>query len=239
MNNTVLITGSTGGLGCVITKNLLARKYSVKGVSSNNSKKIVDFTNLAAQNNVSYDHMFCNLSTSSLPETSYENVNHVILCHGKNFIFDISTLQLQTLEESMRINFYSSFIITQQLVNTWLKADPTIDRSVSYISSVATKGGAPSEVAYHAAKRAMESAMLSFTRQYSAHNIRFNVISPGIINTPMGMEVVNKRPDILERIPLKRMTSAEQIANLVVLLLESNTITGQNFHVNGGRFTTI
>jgi 3-oxoacyl-[acyl-carrier protein] reductase len=46
----------------------------------------------------------------------------------------------------------------------------------------------------------------------------------------------NQRDQILEKIPMKRFGEPAEIANLVYFLSgdQSNYITGQNFHINGG-----
>ena len=46
----------------------------------------------------------------------------------------------------------------------------------------------------------------------------------------------NQKNNILEKIPMKRFGTPDEIANLVYFLStdDSNYITGQNIHVNGG-----
>ena len=63
------------------------------------------------------------------------------------------------------------------------------------------------------------------------------LISPGFIISPMTEKLNEKQKNIiLEKIPMKRFGIPDEIANLVYFLSneESNYITGQNFHINGG-----
>ena len=86
-----------------------------------------------------------------------------------------------------------------------------IAQSPTLILSESPRTASPTEIPYHSAKRAMESAMKSFFREYSSKNIRFNVISPGLMNTPMGQAVLKIRPNEVDKIPLGRLIRTKDI----------------------------
>ena len=77
----------------------------------------------------------------------------------------------------------------------------------------------------------------SLAMEVGQRNIRINIIAPGFIQTPMTDKLQDKQVNyILDKIPLKKLGSPVDIANIVAFLSsdEALYITGQTFHVNGG-----
>ena len=72
------------------------------------------------------------------------------------------------------------------------------------------------------------------------NNIRVNAVGPGSIDTEM-MAGVNANPEamakVMSRTPLKRVGTAEEIANTVAFLAsdKASYITGETIYVDGGR----
>ena len=71
----------------------------------------------------------------------------------------------------------------------------------------------------------------------ASRNIRVNAIAPGFIETSM-TDILKEeiKEEISKNIPLKRMGTAEDVANAVKFLVseESSYITGQVIQVDGG-----
>ena len=64
-----------------------------------------------------------------------------------------------------------------------------------------------------------------------------HLIAPGFIESPMTNKLnENQKNKIMEKIPMKKFGSPDDIANLALFLSShlSSYITGQTFHVNGG-----
>ena len=95
---------------------------------------------------------------------------------------------------------------------------------------------------------ASKGAILSLTREWAAellpYSIRVNAVVPAEVMTPLYQQWLSKCSDpeeklkaIVAKIPLgKRMTTAEEIAAMVVFLLSSKAshITGQHLYIDGG-----
>jgi len=233
--NYVLVTGATGGLGSVTVMKLLDKGYDVIGLSVNYKDVVDELAEYALKVGQSYTHKTMDL-TKELPSLDIiMDASHLVITHGVNFNEDILSLKRGTIETSMNINFISAFEVSQIMIKKWLEFSKNEDNSITYISSVASQCSSPDEVAYHSAKRAMESAMRSFTRAFSNETIRFNVISPGLMDTAMGKKTAEVRPDVLDRIPLKLLTTTDEVAEMVIRSIESKALTGQNIQINAGR----
>ena len=105
------------------------------------------------------------------------------------------------------------------------------------ISSVVALTGNSGQANYTASKSAMISMYKSLAQEVAKRNIRLNIIAPGFIKSPMTDKLTESQVNnILSKIPLNKLGSPEDIANMAVFLSsdEASYITGQTFHINGG-----
>lgn len=92
---------------------------------------------------------------------------------------------------------------------------------------------------YCSAKAGLEMLTKSLARDL-APQIRVNGVSPGAILWAEHDTDPEKQTELLEKVPLKRMGSPEDIAKTVRFLVEEGTyITGQIIAVDGGRSVVI
>lgn len=116
--------------------------------------------------------------------------------------------------------------------------------SIVNLSSVLATHPAPtyfSTHAYAAAKSAIIGLSTAIAAYYAKHQIRVNVISPGLVETPMSTRA-SQNENIMKYIKSKqpldggRIGNANDVTSLAALLLSDQTsfITGQNIAVDGG-----
>jgi 3-oxoacyl-[acyl-carrier protein] reductase len=113
--------------------------------------------------------------------------------------------------------------------------------AVVNVSSVAGISGVGSSVAYAASKGALNTMTLSLARAL-APLIRVNAVCPGYIDTPWftkgrGVEGAAKvRDAVIAKVPLKRASSAEDVANVVCFLAlpQSGNMTGEIVRIDAG-----
>jgi NAD(P)-dependent dehydrogenase (short-subunit alcohol dehydrogenase family) len=113
--------------------------------------------------------------------------------------------------------------------------------SVVNVSSVAGISGIGSSVAYAASKGALNTMTLSLARAL-APLIRVNAVCPGYIDTPWftkgrGVEGAAKvRDAVIAKVPLKRASTAEDVAALVCFLAtsQSGNMTGEVVRMDAG-----
>ena len=137
-------------------------------------------------------------------------------------------------EEVMRVNYFSPFEIVQQCIPYMISQK--FGRIIN-IGSIWIDLAKQKRAAYSASKHALHSLTKSLTAEYAKYNILSNTISPGFIETDLTYQN-NTKEDIerlVSNIPIGRMGTTEEVANLVYDLSISNTfISGQNIIIDGG-----
>lgn len=115
-------------------------------------------------------------------------------------------------------------------------------------SSISGRHGRATQVPYAASKAAIISVTQSAALAFARYNINVNAVCPGVIPTPMWEQIDRDRSRIsglapgqslkafIERIPLKRAGSVEEVAGAVAFLCspDSDYMTGQTLNVDGG-----
>lgn len=109
------------------------------------------------------------------------------------------------------------------------------------ISSDAGRVGSSGETVYSGAKGAVIAFSKALAREVARHNIRVNVVAPGITDTPLLQQIIQAGNEklidaIVRSTPLRRMARPEEVAEAVVFLASDRAsfITGQTLSVSGG-----
>ena len=111
--------------------------------------------------------------------------------------------------------------------------------SIINTSSIYGLVGSPGSTAYHAAKGAIRIFSKAAAIQYAPDGIRVNSVHPGFMRTPMTRpryEDPVRHTELLERIPMGRMGTADEIAYGMLYLAsdESAFVTGSELVIDGG-----
>lgn len=110
------------------------------------------------------------------------------------------------------------------------------------ISSDTGRVGSFGEAIYASSKAAIMAFSKTLAREHARDNIRVNVVSPGLCDTPLIDEMKEDEftakilSSIVNFIPMKRLGQPEEIAPTVVFLASdaASYITGQVVSINGG-----
>lgn len=116
------------------------------------------------------------------------------------------------------------------------------------LASVAASVGISDRFAYSMTKGAMVGMTLSVAKDYVAHNVRCNCISPGRVHTPfvdgfLKKSYPGKEAEMFEKLsktqPIGRMGTPDEIAQLALYLCsdEASFITGSDYPIDGGFIT--
>jgi 2-dehydro-3-deoxy-L-rhamnonate dehydrogenase (NAD+) len=106
------------------------------------------------------------------------------------------------------------------------------------VASIAGKEGNPMAAAYSASKAAVIALTKAIGKDLARTGVVVNCVAPAVIETPILESVSQEHIDyMVERIPMGRMGSAEEVAALVCWLAseECSFSTGATYDISGGR----
>jgi 2-keto-3-deoxy-L-fuconate dehydrogenase len=166
-----------------------------------------------------------------------------ILFNCAGFVHNGSLLESNEEEWdfAMDLNAKSMYRMTKAFLPAMIAAGGgSIINTCSVASSVK---GIVNRCIYSVSKAAVAGLTKSVAADYVGQGIRCNAIAPGTIDTPsLGDRInaaddpVQQRIDFIDRQPMKRLGSAQEVANLVLFLAsdDSSFCTGQIYLVDGG-----
>jgi 3-oxoacyl-[acyl-carrier protein] reductase len=136
----------------------------------------------------------------------------------------------EDFDRTIAVNLKSAFLCTQAVLphmraRRWGR--------IINISSIGARLGAASvSVAYGAAKAGLEGLTRAYALRLAPEGVMVNAVAPGLIDTEMGKPLIEA--GVAARIPVCRVGTGDEIAQVVLLLVQDAYITGQTFAVNGG-----
>lgn len=137
-------------------------------------------------------------------------------------------------DEVIDANLKSVFNFTKHAAKLMLKQK---SGSIINLTSIVGEKGQAGQANYAASKAGIIGFTKSVADEFGSRSIRCNAIAPGFIETDM-TSVLNEQvqKSILEKIPMKRMGTAEEVANAALFLASdlSQYVTGQVLSVCGG-----
>lgn len=159
-----------------------------------------------------------------------------VLVNNAGIIRDGLFMRMSTkdIEEVIGVNLLGTFYITRCVAPYMIKQ--RVGRIIN-ISSVVGVCGNAGQANYAASKAGIIGLTKSLAKELASRNILVNAVAPGFIATDMTDGLSDKvKEGIHAQIPLKRMGTAKEVANVVKFLVseDSSYITGQVIHIDGG-----
>ena len=137
--------------------------------------------------------------------------------------------------EVINVNLNSVFNMTKQVIRPMMKAKRG---SIVNMSSIIGMRGNAGQTSYAASKAGIIGFTKSVALELGSRNIRCNAIAPGFVETDMThyLKEGDAAKAFLDKIPLGRFGSSEEIANTTLFLASdlSSYVTGQVLSVCGG-----
>lgn len=225
MNKNILIIGGTSGIGKALVELL---QDSNQLFVANRTSEGLDMEKVTY---IPFDATSDVLDTTQLPD----QLDGFVYCPGSINLRPFKGLKPETFQKDFEINVLGAVKSLQVVLKNLLQSPQA---SLVFFSTVAVQTGMPFHASVAAAKGAIEGLTKSLAAEY-APKFRVNAIAPSLTKTPLADKFLNNETKLEkanERHPLKFVGSAKDLANSAKFLLsdESNWMTGQILHVDGG-----
>lgn len=252
-NTSLVVIGGTTGLGLSASLSFMRAGASVVAVGRNEenvSKAQAEMEKIAPERGHAMAGDAIDPTTSSNAITaciekfgSFEGLYHVAGGSGRRFgDGPLHEITVEGIDKTLDLNLKSLLLSNRAAVQTFLERKT--GGSVLNMGSVLGYSPSPRYFSTHV-YAAAKAAIIGFTKAtaayYAADNIRFNVIAPALVETPMAQRAAND--DVIQNFiktkqPLDggRIGCPEDLDGLAVYLLsqQSRFVTGQVIAVDGG-----
>ncbi len=237
-----LVTGASRGIGRAILHELARRGVRVIGTatSEQGGRDIAD--GLVAAGLEGEGLMLDvtdGVQVDAVVEGLIERYGRIdILVNNAGITRDNLLVRMKDAEwaDIVETNLTSVFRLSRAVLRPMMKA--RYGRIISIASVVGVSGNA-GQTNYAAAKAGIIGFSKSLAQEVGSRNITVNCVAPGFIDTDMTRALPEaQRQKLLERIPLGRLGTPEDVAHAVAYLASdaAGYITGATLHVNGGMY---
>ncbi|EER38101.1 3-ketoacyl-acyl carrier protein reductase [Histoplasma capsulatum H143] len=143
-------------------------------------------------------------------------------------IWDIS---LEEFDYTLNVNLRASFILVKGVVERM--KEQRWGRIV-FMSSIAGYGGGINGCHYAASKGGMTGMMKNLSTRLAEYNISVNDVAPAMIGETGMIPNAQAIPEVAAGIPLGRLGTPEEVANVVEMCVQTGYLTGQSVLLAGG-----
>jgi NAD(P)-dependent dehydrogenase (short-subunit alcohol dehydrogenase family) len=147
----------------------------------------------------------------------------------------------EEIQRVLDVNVRGVLLLTVAVLPAMLAAG---SGSIVSLSSISGVRGTPRRAVYATSKAAIDGMTRALAMEYGPRGIRANAVAPGVVPTALWVENLAKpgvTDAVLATIPIRRLTEAEEIADVVTFLASdaSRAITGETISADGGMHATL
>jgi NAD(P)-dependent dehydrogenase (short-subunit alcohol dehydrogenase family) len=240
----ILITGASKGIGFAIAKSMLAEGARLV-LHYRHTQKSVE----SLQTEFGKDRIALIRADLEVPEQAVELFLKASECFGgldsvviNAGIFEPSDIKsawedwYASWKRTISVNLDAAGILTKLSVELFMKQNQ--GRLIYIGSRAAFRGETEEYLAYAASKGGLTSLAKSVARSFGNYNIKSFVVAPGFTRTEMALEAISKigEKKVLENLSLNELTSPEDIAPLIAFLAsgQMDHATGTTIDINAG-----
>lgn len=248
MNNVVIITGASRGIGAAtalaaadagyhVGINYARDERAARDVAEQVRAKGVDAAIVKADvaNEQEIVDMFNTVRSQLGAVTALVNNAGIILSQSS-----VLDMDAERIERMLAVNVTGAFICAREAIRQMSSAEGGNGGAIVNVSSMAARLGAPNEyVDYAASKGAIDSFTIGLSKEVAEFGIRVNAVRPGIIFTDI--HATAGEPGRVERVapsvPMRRGGQPHEVASAIMWLLsdEASYVTGSFIDTAGGR----
>ncbi len=237
----VIVTGASRGLGRAITLAFLKAGASVIGIYGSNSEAAKAFTQECAQFGNRLQLRQCDVSDSKQVEDFFRQVEEDfdtidILVNNAGIRRDglLALMDNKDWQQVIDVNLTGTFNMSKQAVLLMMKQK--YGRIINITSPVAHLGFA-GQANYAASKAGQIGMTKSLAKETARKKITVNCVSPGFIATDLLDDLSAEQVAAYKNlVPMRRFGTPEEVADAVLFLAgrQASYITGAVLEVNGG-----
>ncbi|MDN6293840.1 MAG: 3-oxoacyl-[acyl-carrier-protein] reductase [Alkalibacterium sp.] len=233
----VIVTGSSRGIGKAIASSFLKDGHTVvvNGRSEFKPELLEYFNGLGGKahpiiGDIS-DETFVKKMIKETKKT-FKKIDVLVNNAGLTKDNLLIRMSEEDFDATLSVNLKGTFFTAKEAAKVMLK-----QRSghIINISSVVGTTGNVGQANYAASKAGVIGFTKTIAKELAPRGVVANAIAPGFIESDMTDGLTDEiKEQALQSIPLKRLGTAEEIAELVNFLSDQKYITGQVLHVDGG-----
>jgi NAD(P)-dependent dehydrogenase (short-subunit alcohol dehydrogenase family) len=243
MKKVAIITGASRGIGAATAKLLAQQGYAVCINYHTASEKALSLVHELNNDGHEAIAVKANMASETQIVQLFETVDHelgpvtaLVNNAGVNGgISRVEDITSQCLESVFATNVFSTFYCCREAIKR-MKLQQY--GSIVNVSSEAAKFGGTKMAHYSASKAAINTFTIAFAREVAEHNIRVNVVSPGVIDTDAHAgSPADRVTALMNSLPMKRMGKTSEVAELIHWLLSdaASYVSGSIVPITGSR----
>lgn len=241
MNKTILITGASRGIGKAIALKLSEGPYNIIINYRQKKDEAEEVVQEILGRKKDCIKIQADISSWDAVQEMYNQAikrfGHIDVLINNAGISSYNLLQdiePEVWQETFAVNVHGAFYCTKLVLPGMISRQ---QGKIINISSMWGSVGSSCESLYASTKGAVDTFTKALAKEVAPSNINVNGVAPGAIQTDMLCQLDNEiLEDIRQEIPLHRLGSVEDVANIVDYLVSplGDFITGQIISPNGG-----
>ena len=235
-----LVTGASRGIGRAIALKLGSLGADVAVIYAGSADKAAETCREIEKLGVRAEAFQCDVSDFSAAKETVEAVKRNfgtvdILVNNAGITKDglIMAMKEDTFDSVIDINLKGAFNMIRHCAGIFVRQRGGKIINISSVSGIMGNAG---QANYSASKAGLIGLTKSVARELAPRNVCCNAIAPGFISTDMTESVGPENP-LLQAIPLGRVGSADEVAELAAFLCGADYITGEVIRIDGGMAT--
>lgn len=243
-NKTVLITGSTRGIGKKIAEDLL--ELGANLILTGTHPEEIEKLNLEAKGKgLTVTYFAVDLSKPLQLDAfiaelkQFPKIDCLINNAGINRLNYIQNASASDWDDMLAVNLTAPFKLLNAISPRMIQNN--FGRIVN-VASIFSKISKEKRSVYSATKFGIHGLTVGVSNDLARYNILVNTVSPGFVLTDLTRQNLSESEMhvLSEQVPAKRLAQTSDISNVVVFLLSdlNQYLTGQNIVVDGG-FTNV
>ncbi len=237
---TVLVTGSSRGIGLAIAEKFALENFNVIINCRNSFERLIEIQNNMRKFNKNVIAIKCDVSDYDGVYKMFDEIKRLfggvdILVNnaGISYIGIFNEMKPDMWNEIIDVNLKSVYNCTHIALTYMINKKKG---SIINISSVWGNVGASCEVIYSSSKGAVNSFTKALAKELGPCGIRVNAVSCGAIETEMnGFLSKEEKDNLINEIPFMRFGKTEEVAETVYFLAsdKASYLSGQVISLDG------